>query len=149
MVSYSRGGKNLKKYFGKLASVAIATTIVGGGFSINASASELESDAAANTYGISEVSESTLELTNVADEFTISVTFEPADGGIQTRDDIFPLFVGNKFEMKGSHHLLLYGSNAIDLKGNLAIGKNVGTAQVKAFKSNGDVYGVYTFDVKR
>lgn len=138
----------MKKIFGKLASVAIATTIIGGGFSVNASASELESDGAANTYGISEISESTLELTNVADEFTISVTFEPADG-IQTRDAEVPLFVGNKYEMKGSHHLLLYGSNAIDLKGNLAIGKNVGSAQVKAFKSNGDVLGVYTFNVKR
>lgn len=135
----------MKIFFGKLASVAIATTIIGGGFSVNASASELESDGAANTYGISE---STLELTSVADEFTISVTFEPADG-IQTRDAEVPLFVGNKYEMKGSHHLLLYGSNAIDLKGNLAIGKNVGSAQVKAFKSNGDVLGVYTFNVKR
>lgn len=138
----------MKKYFGKFASAALAATIVGGGFGVNASASELESDGAANTYEISEISESTLELTNVSDEFTMSVTFEPADG-IQTRDATVPLFVGNKYEMKGSHHLLLYGSNAIDLKGNLAIGKNVGTAQVKAFKSNGDVLGVYTFDVKR
>lgn len=140
----------MKKYFGKFASAALAATIVGGGFGVNASASELESDAAANTYEISEISESTLELTNVADEFTMSVTFEPADKeGIQTRDAEVPLFVGNKYEMKGSHHLLLYGSNAIDLKGNLAIGKNVGTAQVKAFKSNGDVLGIYTFIVKR
>lgn len=138
----------MNKYFGKFASAALAATIVGGGFGVNASASELESDGAANTYEISEISESTLELTNVAEEFTMSVTFEPADG-IQTRDATVPLFVGNKYEMKGSHHLLLYGSNAIDLKGNLAIGKNVGTAQVKAFKSNGDVLGVYTFDVKR
>jgi len=37
--------RKLKKYFGKLASVVLVTTIVGGGFSINASASELETNA--------------------------------------------------------------------------------------------------------
>ncbi|GEM_PF-6724318 len=67
----------MNKYFGKLA-----TTIVGGGFSINASASELETNAIGNTY---EVPASALkESVNSTDEFKVTVTFVPADGSIST-----------------------------------------------------------------
>ncbi len=117
----------LKKYFGKL-----------------------ETNAIGNTY---EVPASALEESiNSTDEFKVTVTFVPADGeeiGIQPRDATHEIFVGQPFKMQGTHHLLLYGMNAIELKGNLAIGKNVGTAQVKAFKSDGSVLGVFTFVVIR
>lgn len=142
----------MKKYFGKLASAALVAAIVGGGgFSINASASELETNAI-NTHEISEVSALTLNATDEFGEFTATVTFEPALGEgsiIRPMDVTLPLAIGSAYFMDGSNWLLLYGSNVVSLSGNKATMIGYGTAQVQAFKSNGAVLGVYTFVVQR
>ena len=51
--------------------------------------------------------------------------------------------------MQGTHWLVLYGNNVVRLVGNKASMINTGTAQVKAFKSNGALLGTYYFYVKR
>jgi len=137
----------MKNYSGKLAAAALAATIVGGGFSINASASELETNAI-NTHEISEVGVSALN----PDEFTATVTFKPAvEKGsiISPMDQTVPLGIGSTYLMEGSNWMILYGSNVVSLSGNKVTIIGYGTAQVQAFKSNGAPLGVYTFVVKR
>lgn len=51
--------------------------------------------------------------------------------------------------MEGSNWMILYGSDVVELHGNKAKMIGYGTAQVAAYKSNGDKLGVYTFDVRR
>lgn len=137
----------MNKYFGKLASVALATTIVGGGFGVNASASELESDAVGNTY---EIPASALEESiNSTDEFKVTVTFVPADGSISTLDQNIQTFVGSKITMNGDYWAISKGQNVVRLEGNVAIMINTGKAVVQAYKSNGSLLGVYYFEVIR
>ncbi|AOK90099.1 MULTISPECIES: hypothetical protein [Paenibacillus] len=83
---------------------------------------------------------------------TVKVTFVPANGEkapIKLQDTEVPLGMGSDFYMEGSNWMLLYGSNVIKLTGNKATVIGYGTAQVAAYKSNGDKLGVYTFIVKR
>lgn len=49
--------------------------------------------------------------------------------------------------MQGTHWLILYGNNVIRLVRNKTIMINTGTAQVKAFKSNGALLGTYSFEL--
>lgn len=127
----------------KLSSVALAATIVGSGFSINANAATLET----NAYEI--LDESILGVTDEFNEFTATVTFEPAPGTISTRDQTVPLGIGSQYYMQGDNWMILYGSNVVSLSGNKATMIGYGTAQVQAYKSNGAPLGVYTFVVKR
>ncbi|MGW8958214.1 hypothetical protein [Paenibacillus sp. NPDC055715] len=82
---------------------------------------------------------------------TVTVTFEPANGEklpIKPQKDV-KLGMGSEYYMDGSNWMLLYGSNVVSLSGNKVTIIGYGTAQVKAFKSNGAELGVYTFIVKR
>lgn len=54
-----------------------------------------------------------------------------------------------EYAIQGTHWLVLYGNNVVRLVGNKTIMINTGTAQVKAFKSNGALLGTYYFEVKR
>ncbi|WP_226000480.1 hypothetical protein [Paenibacillus sp. BJ-4] len=51
--------------------------------------------------------------------------------------------------MEGSNWMILYGSDVVELHDYKAKMIGYGTAQVEAFKSNGDKLGVYTFKVRR
>ncbi|MDO7907672.1 hypothetical protein Q5741_14775 [Paenibacillus sp. JX-17] len=68
---------------------------------------------------------------------------------IQLYDTTIPLTVGSSYLMSGDAWIILYGENVVQLTGNKATMINPGTAQVKAFKSNGALLGVYTFRVTR
>lgn len=81
-------------------------------------------------------------------EFHATVTFTPAStGGIQPYDQTLTLVTGNTYFMSGNSWLLLNGSNVVSLSGSKATMIGVGTAQVRAYKANGDILGVYTFVV--
>ncbi|MBM7566148.1 hypothetical protein [Paenibacillus sacheonensis] len=81
-------------------------------------------------------------------ELHYTVTFTPANPGqIQAYDQTVPLSTGSSYFMSGSSWVILSGSNVVSLSGNKATMIAVGTAQVKAFKANGDVLGIYTFVV--
>ena len=139
------------KPFGKLASVTLAATIVGGGFGINANAnaSELESDA--NTY---EINASALEESiNATEEFKITVTFTPAGndkfGPIDAQNTTVRTYVGSKIDMVGAYFAISEGERFIRISGITAYMLAPGTAVVQAYKSNGTLNGVYTFEIAR
>lgn len=82
----------------------------------------------------------------------VTVTFSPANGEkppITKQDEEVPLGIGSVYKMSGSNWMILYGSDVVELHGNKAKMIGYGTAQVAAYKSNGDKLGVYTFIVKR
>ncbi|MEK5261899.1 MULTISPECIES: hypothetical protein [Paenibacillus] len=83
----------------------------------------------------------------------VTVTFSPANGEKApiTKQDTPPLRlgIGSSYAMEGSNWMILYGSDVVELHGNKAKMIGYGTAQVAAYKSNGDKLGVYTFDVRR
>ncbi|MEK5550903.1 hypothetical protein [Paenibacillus sp. FSL L8-0689] len=83
----------------------------------------------------------------------VTVTFSPANGEKPpiTKQDTPPLKlgIGSSYAMEGSNWMILYGSDVVELHGNKAKMIGYGTAQVAAYKSNGDKLGVYTFDVRR
>ncbi|MDA1762353.1 hypothetical protein PDK32_18955 [Bacillus cereus] len=68
---------------------------------------------------------------------------------VQPRDTTVSLGLNSTYYMTGSRFSILYGSNVVSLSGNKVTTIGEGTAQVAAYKSNGDLSGVYTFVVKR
>ncbi|KJD44794.1 hypothetical protein ACIFQM_14525 [Paenibacillus sp. NRS-1782] len=84
---------------------------------------------------------------------TVTVTFELATGEkapITKQDSpVLRLGIGSTYKMEGSNWMILYGSDVVELHGNKAKMIGYGTAQVAAYKSNGDKLGVYTFKVER
>ncbi|MBP1308099.1 hypothetical protein JOD82_001114 [Paenibacillus sp. 1182] len=82
----------------------------------------------------------------------VTVTFSPANGEkppITKQDTTLKLGIGSSYAMEGSNWMILYGSDVVELHGNKAKMIGYGSAQVEAFKSNGDKLGVYTFKVER
>ncbi|KWX69495.1 hypothetical protein AMQ84_31445 [Paenibacillus riograndensis] len=72
------------------------------------------------------------------------------DGSIITpMDTTIHTTVGSEIIMTGSDFNILYGSNVVSLSGSKATMIGEGTAQVAAYKSNGQLNGVYTFVVTR
>ncbi|MCR6850514.1 hypothetical protein [Bacillus sp. IBL03825] len=68
---------------------------------------------------------------------------------VQPRDTTATLGLDSTYYMTGSRFSILYGSNVVSLSGNKVTTIGEGTAQVAAYKANGDLNGVYTFVVKR
>ncbi|ALP37307.1 hypothetical protein ASL14_15005 [Paenibacillus sp. IHB B 3084] len=102
---------------------------------------------ASSVESINQIQSSAVKVSSA----TVTVTFEPANGEklpIKPQKDV-PLGMGSEYYMDGSNWMILYGSNVVSLSGNKVTIIGYGTAQVKAFKSNGAELGVYTFIVKR
>jgi len=106
--------------------------------------------------GAAEVSAASFQPTAVEasalQDATVTVTFTPdihaGSGGMYTQD-LSQTFrgLGGRFGMNGSSWRILQGSNVVRLSGNDAIMIGYGTAQVQAYKANGQPLGVYTFTV--
>ena len=122
----------MKQKFSWLISLALLLSVIGSfGFGSNAAAAEQEKNSQTEK---------------------VIVTFEPAvkkSSIFKPLDQTLPLGVGSVYYLSGSSWVILYGSNVVSLSGNKATMIGVGTAQVKAFKSNGDTLGVYTFVVSK
>lgn len=81
-------------------------------------------------------------------EGTVTVMFTP-EGKYHTMDQSITVYgLGAKIEMNGDNHVIMYGSDVVEIVGKKAKIIGYGTAQVQALK-NGQPLGVYTFIVKR